>query len=171
MWCIPFKVTSHVPRQDKYDCLKIYLLSVLFVRGVNFKTLFSCLSGKLANFSFSVIVILEALCKRAAGRLEKAERRKKCRARLTVLNLPNFNFFASTVGFNTEDSCFQSQEFEKLIKDVLLRSILSFGVWQVYHEQLRGNNRVIFFDFFFSKSCWKCWGAAYLRVRFFTENC
>ena len=76
MWCIPFKVTSHVPRQDKYDCLKIYLLSVLFVLGVNFKTLFSCLSGKRANFSSSVIVILESLCKRAAGRLEKAERRK-----------------------------------------------------------------------------------------------
>ena len=29
----------------------------------------------------------------------------------------NFNFFTSTVGFNNEDNCCQSQEFKKSIKD------------------------------------------------------
>ena len=89
---------------------------------------------------------------------------------VALYSLSNFNFFASTEGFNTEDSCFQSQEFEKLIKDVLLRSILSFGVWHVYHEQLRANTRVIFFDFFFLKIVLEILGCGLSKSAAFYEK-
>ena len=36
--------------------------------------------------------------------------------------------------FNNEDNCSQSQEFDKLIKDMLLKGILNIRFWQVYHE-------------------------------------
>jgi len=48
--------------------------------------------------------------------------------------LSNFNFFTSTVGFNNEDNCCQSQQFDKLIKDMLLKGSLSIIFWQVYHQ-------------------------------------
>ena len=48
----------------------------------------------------------------------------------------NFNFLTSTVGLSSEDNCCQSQELEKSIKDMLIKSIkfLSVRFWQVYHK-------------------------------------
>ena len=37
----------------------------------------------------------------------------------------SLNFFFSTVGFNNKDDCCQLQEFEKLIKEMLLKGILT----------------------------------------------
>ena len=68
----------------------------------------------------------------------------------------NFNFFTSTLSFNNEDNCCQFQEFEELIKDMLVKGILSIRFWQVYHEYLRTNNvyaRVIFSAFYFFFNC------------------
>ena len=49
-------------------------------------------------------------------------------------SLTNLYLLTLIVGFNNEDNCGQSQEFEKSIKDMLLKGILSIGFWQVYHE-------------------------------------
>ena len=46
----------------------------------------------------------------------------------------NFNFSTSTGGFSSEDNSCQSQELEKSIKDMLIKSILSIRFWQDYYE-------------------------------------
>ena len=52
-----------------------------------------------------------------------------------------FNFFTSIMGFSSEDNCCQSQELEKSIKDMLVKSILSIRFWQVYLEKLWTNQQ------------------------------
>ena len=47
----------------------------------------------------------------------------------------NFNFFTFTIGFNGEDNCCQLHKIKKsIIKDMLLKGILSTQFWQVYYK-------------------------------------
>ena len=68
------------------------------------------------------------------------------------------------MGFNNEDNCYQSQEFEKSMKKMLLKGILSIRFWQVYNCEHTNNvyTRVIFSTFyFFPKIILEIWGCGF----------
>ena len=50
---------------------------------------------------------------------------------LHLVFIQTSTFFTFTVGFRSEDNCHQSQELEKSIKDMLIKSIL-----KCYYDQI-----------------------------------
>ena len=61
----------------------------------------------------------------------------------------NLNFSTSTVSFNNEDNCCQSQEFEKLFKDNAFKSYFKHSILASLPQVTANNQCLCQSDFFF----------------------